>query len=47
LDELAQVRQMLDVRYTEIKDGKVKPVDGEDVFDRLREKGKDSRSNRA
>ncbi len=44
--ELSQVREMLDGRYDEIKNGQVKPLDGEDAFARLREKSKEHRSNR-
>jgi predicted DNA-binding protein len=36
LEELAEVRGMLDSRYDEIKSGKVKPIDGEAFFERLR-----------
>ena len=34
-DELAQVRDMLDSRYDDLKSGKTKPVDGEAFFERL------------
>ena len=37
LAEVAGVREMLDGRYDEIKSGRVKPVDGEAFFDRLRQ----------
>ena len=40
--ELAQVREMLNGRYDEIKNGRVKPIDGEDAFARLREKSKNT-----
>ena len=43
LAELTQVRNMLDGRYDEIKSGRVQPVDGEEAFDRLREKNKEHR----
>jgi len=36
--ELSQVRNMLDSRYDEIKDGKITPMDGEEAFARLRQK---------
>ena len=36
LQELTQVRTMLDSRYDELKSGKVKPVDGEAFFESLR-----------
>ena len=35
-EELAQTRQMLDGRYDDIKSGKVKQLDGEEVFENLR-----------
>jgi predicted transcriptional regulator len=43
LAELAQARKMLDERYDEIKSGRVKPLDGEEAFDRLRKKSDDRR----
>jgi hypothetical protein len=36
VDELAETRQMLDSRYDDIKSGKVKLIDGEEAFARLR-----------
>jgi predicted DNA-binding protein len=47
LDELAQVRGMLDSRYDDIKSAKVKLIDGEEAFDRLRQKSKARRTDRA
>jgi len=38
LAELAQTRKMLDDRYDEIKSGRVKPIDGEEAFKRIRSK---------
>ena len=38
LAELAQVRNMLDGRYDEIKSGSVEPIDGEEAFNRLHRK---------
>jgi predicted transcriptional regulator len=38
LQELAQVRGMLDGRYDDLKTGRVKPVDGEEGFANLRHK---------
>jgi hypothetical protein len=38
LDELANVRGMLDRRYDEVKSGNVKPIDGEAFFERLRQR---------
>lgn len=46
LDELGQVRGMLDSRYDDIKSGKVKPIDGEEAFNRLRQKSENRRSGR-
>jgi predicted DNA-binding protein len=45
-DELAQVRSMLDSRYDDIKSGRVKPIDGEDAFARLRAKSEARRNSR-
>lgn len=38
LQELALTRAMLDGRYDDIKSGRVKPIDGEEGFARLRRK---------
>jgi len=38
LDELEQTRGMLDSRYDDLKSGKVKPIDGEEAFQRLMQK---------
>ena len=43
LAELAQVRTTLDSRYDEIKSGRVKPIDGEEAFDRIRAKSEGRR----
>ena len=43
LAELSQVRDMLDARYDDIKSGRVKPIDGEEVFSRMRQKKTDHR----
>lgn len=40
LQELAQVRGILDGRYDDLKSGRVKPVDGEEAFTNLRRKSK-------
>jgi len=40
LQELAQVRGMLDGRYDDLKSGRVKSVDGEEAFANLRRKSK-------
>jgi hypothetical protein len=36
LAEVAEVRELLDSRYDEIKSGRVKPLDGEVFFESLR-----------
>jgi predicted transcriptional regulator len=38
LEEVVQVRDMLNSRYDDLKSGRVKPVPGEEVFARLRAK---------
>jgi len=43
LAELSQVRDILDSRYHDIKSGRVKPIDGEEAFSRLRQKKTDHR----
>ena len=45
LAELAQLRATLDRRYDEIKTGRVKPVEGEEAFSRLRNKSEHRRSS--
>ena len=37
-DELAKTRQMLDSRYDDLKNGRVKPVSGDEVIAHFREK---------
>jgi hypothetical protein len=37
-DELVEVREMLNSRYDDLKSGKVKPIPGDEVRARLREK---------
>jgi predicted transcriptional regulator len=37
-DELAQTRDLLDSRYDDLKSGRVKPIDGEEAFARIRAK---------
>lgn len=44
LQELAQVRTMLDARYDDIKSGRVKPGDGEQSFANLRRKSEARRT---
>ena len=36
VDELADVRAMLNSRYDDLKSGRVKPIDGETFFENLR-----------
>jgi predicted DNA-binding protein len=38
LADLADVREMLDRRYDEVKSGNVKPIDGEALFHSLRQR---------
>ena len=38
LEEVTAVCQTLDRRYDDLKSGRVKPIDGEEAFRRLREK---------
>jgi predicted DNA-binding protein len=44
LDELERTRGMLDSRYDDLKSGKVKPISGDEVIARLREKSAARRS---
>jgi hypothetical protein len=46
LKELAQVRDLLDNRYDDLKSGRVKPVDGEEAFADLRRKSEGRRAGR-
>jgi len=41
LAELSELRDTLDSRYDGIKSGRVKPINGEEVFSRLRQKKTD------
>jgi predicted transcriptional regulator len=47
LQELTQVREVLDRRYDDIKSGRVKPVDGEESLANLRSKSKERRAGRS
>ncbi len=38
LEEVAEVREMLDGRYDDVKSGSVRPVDGEAFFETLRQR---------
>ncbi len=44
LQELSEVRTMLDGRYDDLKSGRVKPVDGDEAFAKLRQKSKERRA---
>jgi hypothetical protein len=44
LDHVASVRETLDSRYDDLKSGRVKPIDGEEAFRRVREKSERRRS---
>jgi predicted DNA-binding protein len=46
-NELAQTREMLNSRYDDLKSGRVKPISGDEVIARLREKSAARRSPRA
>jgi predicted DNA-binding protein len=41
--ELARLRATIDSRYDDIKSGKVKPIDGEEAFRKLRAKSDERR----
>ena len=43
-EEVASVRKTLDSRYDELKSGRVKPIDGDEAFRKLREKSERRRS---
>jgi predicted transcriptional regulator len=45
LAELSQVRDILDTRYDDIKNGRVQPIDGEEVFRRLRQQSENRRDS--
>jgi predicted DNA-binding protein len=38
LEEMAELRHVLDIRYDDLESGRVKPIDGEEVYRRLMEK---------
>jgi hypothetical protein len=46
-DELVRTRNMLDSRYDELKSGRVKSIDGEEAFARLRAKTEAQRNRQA
>ena len=43
LKELTELGKTLDRRYDEIQNGRVKPLDGEDAFNRIRSKSQNRR----
>jgi predicted DNA-binding protein len=47
VQEVSQIRQMLDRRYDEIKSGTVNLIDGEEAFAQLRLKSEARRNSRA
>ena len=42
VEELAEVRVMLDSRYDDLKSDRVKPIDGETFFEQLRQREAES-----
>ncbi|HXM65986.1 MAG TPA: hypothetical protein VN911_04580 [Candidatus Acidoferrum sp.] len=44
LQELVEVRGMLDSRYDDLKSGRVKALDGDEAFANLRRKSKERRA---
>ena len=46
MEELTQLRGLLDSRYDDVKSGRVKPIDGEEAFARLRHKSQARRTTR-
>ena len=44
LQELSEVRAMLDGRYDDLESGRVKSLDGEEAFAKLRQKSKERRA---
>jgi predicted DNA-binding protein len=47
LAKVAGVRHMLDSRFDDIKSGRVKPIDGEEAFARLRRKSQERRASQS
>jgi predicted DNA-binding protein len=43
LSELSEIRNTLDARYDDIKSGRTKPMEGEDAFNRIRQRNTDRR----
>ena len=46
LDDVAEMRAMLETRYDDIRSGRVKPINGEEAFALLRRKSEERRSAR-
>jgi len=46
-DEVVQAREMLNSRYDDLKSGRVKPIDGEEAFARLKAKTEAQRNRPA
>jgi hypothetical protein len=46
-DEVFQIRETLSSRYDDLKSGKVKPIDGEEAFARLKAKTEAERNRPA
>lgn len=46
-DEVLQAREMLNRRYDDLKSDRVKPIDGEEAFARLKAKTEAQRNRRA
>ena len=44
LEEVTSVRKTLNSRYDDVKSGRVKPIDGEEAFRRLRQKSEQRRA---
>jgi hypothetical protein len=47
LSEVAQTREMLDDRYDDLKSGRVKPINGEEFFESLRQREDDLLNRKA
>ena len=45
LDDIGEVRKMLESRYNDLKSGRVKPIAGEEAFARLRQRSKARRNH--
>ena len=43
LEAVGSIRRAVDSRYDDLKSGRVKPIDGEDVFRQLRERSEGRR----